>query len=568
MVSGKTMGFVLTPEPMVNPWFIKLIQRWAFDDKASGKLIYFEPGDARFQFRDDSQLVLKGIEPGAEAAAVEFLEWLGKAGGRGIVHVVLLGGEPGLREALAVLELNSTRGARFYVYHLREDGDLWTGPRTEISSDVGKALEEVRTSGETSLPDPRVFHKSVGEHLGEAKRNQQELKSFQERLQGRVPWVTYTFLAALGVVFALEWYFGGISRMDVLARMGANVGVRVREGEWWRLLSSVFLHMGTMHMVCNGYVLYALGSFVEQLIGGARVAVILVLSGLCGSVASVWMDGAAMSVGASGALWGMFGAAGALAFRPKGVIPAFLVPRLKKSIVVNLGINLLVSFLPGIDIAAHLGGGLAGALLLGTGVLGRREEGASGPSARERGTGAVAVALALVAVLSLGMAISTGRPWLLTGDWSWRSVSVGDSELVVELPDIFSSEKETFAGGRVHYLYGDALFDPVIVSVVPMPKEMTPALFERQMPALLGSRGESDLPKGAVWEVPPRSLRPKEVPGKVGIYDRFRLRSGAVVHSLILMGSRRGVTLEWVARDGTERHFRGLRRVGRSLDDL
>ena len=114
--------------------------------------------------------------------------------------------------------------------------------------------------------------------------------------------------------------------------------------------------------------LVALGKFVEQLIGGPRLLSVLVLSALGGSLASM-LSSPAASVGASGALWGLFGTAGALTFWPRGIIPTILIPRLKRSVIINLGINLLISFAPQIDLAAHLGGGIVGGALAGSGIL-------------------------------------------------------------------------------------------------------------------------------------------------------------------------------------------------------
>ena len=90
---------------MVNPRFLSLIQSWALDEKAPGSLLYFEPNDARFEFKDSSQLILLCAEPEMEAQFIERLKWLVTVHKNGTLHVVLLGGEAGLRENLQELEL-------------------------------------------------------------------------------------------------------------------------------------------------------------------------------------------------------------------------------------------------------------------------------------------------------------------------------------------------------------------------------------------------------------------------------------------------------------------------------
>ncbi|HXW53059.1 MAG TPA: rhomboid family intramembrane serine protease, partial [Myxococcota bacterium] len=146
-------------------------------------------------------------------------------------------------------------------------------------------------------------------------------------------------------------------------RMGANVSARVKEGEYYRLFTCVFLHAGFLHVFFNTYVLFALGGFFNRILGEARYLTIFLFSGVVGSLASVWLGKATVSVGASGAIWGLFGASLTLALFKTTFLPEAIRLRLRRVTIINLIINLGISFLPMIDFWAHLGGGIAGFLI-------------------------------------------------------------------------------------------------------------------------------------------------------------------------------------------------------------
>jgi rhomboid protease GluP len=140
------------------------------------------------------------------------------------------------------------------------------------------------------------------------------------------------------------------------------------EGEWWRLASATLLHGGLMHVAFNGYVLFSLGNFVERLLGPSRFLLLYVVSGVAASCGSLLLN-AGVSVGASGAIWGLLGAEAALAFAPNQLLPSSMRKDAQRATVVNLVLNTLVSFLPRVDWAAHFAGGAAGALVLLSGVV-------------------------------------------------------------------------------------------------------------------------------------------------------------------------------------------------------
>jgi hypothetical protein len=137
----------------------------------------------------------------------------------------------------------------------------------------------------------------------------------------------------------------------------------VFQGEYWRLVTVVLVHGGVLHLAFNMYALFIIGPIVEQLYGRARFLWIYLLCAAAGSAASYTFSDSFASVGASGAIFGLFGM---LLVADRVHKPALTrnARNLTAQIGVLIGINLLIGFtVPGIDNAAHIGGLLAGAWL-------------------------------------------------------------------------------------------------------------------------------------------------------------------------------------------------------------
>jgi rhomboid protease GluP len=146
-----------------------------------------------------------------------------------------------------------------------------------------------------------------------------------------------------------------------LLKWGANYGPATRGGEWWRLLTNIFMHGGFLHLFANMYGLLLVGIFLEPLLGRATYLIAYLLTGILASCASLWWYDATVSVGASGAIFGMYGIF--LAFLLTKVFPPDFSKAFLASTIVFIGFNLLMGLTGGIDNAAHIGGLLSGFVL-------------------------------------------------------------------------------------------------------------------------------------------------------------------------------------------------------------
>ena len=186
--------------------------------------------------------------------------------------------------------------------------------------------------------------------------------------------VTYVLLGLIGIVFVLMELAGGSTSNWVLISFGANYGPFILDyDQYWRLFTSMFLHIGAMHLLLNAYALFIFGLEMERLYGPGRFAVVYLLSGLFGSLASFAFRGPdVFSAGASGAIFGIIGMNLAYFTSHRDSFGQFGRQRMISTLVI-IGINLVFGFtMAGIDNWAHMGGLLAG-VALGYGLAPRYE---------------------------------------------------------------------------------------------------------------------------------------------------------------------------------------------------
>lgn len=153
-----------------------------------------------------------------------------------------------------------------------------------------------------------------------------------------------------------------------LINYGAIQRDYVQSGEWWRLFSCIFVHASILHLLLNMYALYIIGSQMESYIGKLRFAIVFVISGLVGSLSSIIFS-THVSVGASGAIFGLLGALLYFGYYYRLI----LGNSLKHEIIPVIIVNLLIGFMiPGVDIFAHIGGLAGGAFtMMSLGVPGK-----------------------------------------------------------------------------------------------------------------------------------------------------------------------------------------------------
>ncbi|MCI2171872.1 rhomboid family intramembrane serine protease [Schleiferilactobacillus perolens] len=191
--------------------------------------------------------------------------------------------------------------------------------------------------------------------------NNTQWRYYMTRLK-LMPFVTYILLILTALMFVAESLLGGSTNSETLATVGANYGPFVANGEWWRLISAMFIHIGFLHIATNGVMIYAVGTQIEQLFGHWRTLVIYLGSGILGNLTSFALGRMnTLSAGASTALFGLFGA-----FLMLGVSyrqePYFQMAgrQFATLIILNLVIDIVM---PQVDIWGHIGGAIGGYLL-------------------------------------------------------------------------------------------------------------------------------------------------------------------------------------------------------------
>jgi rhomboid protease GluP len=176
------------------------------------------------------------------------------------------------------------------------------------------------------------------------------------------PILTYALLLILGVIFL---YAQSLPRFDRLLFQinWEKINERIYDGEYYRLLSSMFLHLDMAHIIFNGLALYIFGRDVEAWFGHARFAIIYFLGGLAGSIGSLLFTDAP-SIGASGAIFAIFSATAVYYYHQRHIFGRYAMLRLRQLIFLG-AFNLFIGFVSTmpIDNAAHIGGIIGGFIL-------------------------------------------------------------------------------------------------------------------------------------------------------------------------------------------------------------
>jgi membrane associated rhomboid family serine protease len=201
----------------------------------------------------------------------------------------------------------------------------------------------------------------VGMRCPECARQRTRVRTMRSAAASGEPVLTYLLIGICVVVFIGE-VAGGASATgggfggSKLFEEGALRGSDVADGDYWRLLTAGFLHAGFFHLFFNMFSLWILGQLLEPAIGSLRFGLIFFVSVLAGSFGALLVDPNSLTVGASGGIFGLMGAA-VIVMRNRGINPW------ESGLGLWIGLNLLLTFtISNISIGGHIGGLIGGSL--------------------------------------------------------------------------------------------------------------------------------------------------------------------------------------------------------------
>ena len=198
--------------------------------------------------------------------------------------------------------------------------------------------------------------------------NNSNLHSSREKISSQdKPWITLGIIAINVLMYLITAYLtlayagGSIFSSDtnVLILLGAKVNNLITQGEYYRLITCMFLHGGIVHVGVNMYSLYAIGPMVEKVYGKVKYIAIYFISGICASLFS-YIFSTDVSIGASGAIFGLLGAVLIFAIKSKGKTGSAFIKSILSVIFINIFIG---ATLPNIDNFAHVGGLFGGMIV-------------------------------------------------------------------------------------------------------------------------------------------------------------------------------------------------------------
>lgn len=187
--------------------------------------------------------------------------------------------------------------------------------------------------------------------------NEKKNKKMEKIFSAKRPLITYSLIILCIIMFVLT---GGGYSDNYLVNLLVNSFDLVKSGQMFRLFTSMFVHFGLFHLFFNMYTLYIVGIKVEDFFGKTKYLLIYLISGICGSLLSISFHPDAVSAGASGAIFGLFGSLLYFGYNYRGYIGAIVRSQILPLVIYNLLIGFFVSY---IDVSAHIGGLIGGLLV-------------------------------------------------------------------------------------------------------------------------------------------------------------------------------------------------------------
>ena len=249
---------------------------------------------------------------------------------------------------------------RLMCVNVKEEGD--------ISKDnlIQRVFPDLSSKLEYNEKGVELFMKIQGDIN---KHNRDDATRLEKVFKSKFPYITY-FLIAVNCIFYIVPVLLG--QYDYILNLLCVHGPSVRAGDYYRLLTGIFLHGSLVHLAFNCYALYVIGSQIESYLGKFKYIIIYLFSGLTGSLLSITMQGGTSSVGASGAIFGLMGALLYFGYFYR----VYLGSVVKSQILPLVALNLFIGFMtPGIDNFAHIGGLVGGVII--TMALGVKDKSSS-----------------------------------------------------------------------------------------------------------------------------------------------------------------------------------------------
>ncbi len=239
--------------------------------------------------------------------------------------------------------------------------DVWGGTRTTPLR-VRFTTDSIKTANAAAaMMSKRQTHDFI------RTRAEEDLFSDQlDKVSKRV--ITTPVLVGLNVLIFILMAIAGAgiitAHPEVTIRWGSNFGPRTLTGQWWRLLTSTFIHFGLLHLIINMVALAQVGPIVERLYGSWRFLALYIFAGLFGETVSLLWHPTANGAGASGAIFGVIGGMLSFVLHPRNEVPKTVMQSIRGRtipiVLVNLALGMLILQ---IDNAAHVGGLFGGALI-------------------------------------------------------------------------------------------------------------------------------------------------------------------------------------------------------------
>ncbi len=259
-----------------------------------------------------------------------------------------------------------------------------------LSKEIKEAFSDINIKMVKNEPDVELFTKITSDLNNINKKKTLEAESL---FNSKKPIITYVLIAINILIFLLMYLFGnGSEDINTLIKFGALSKAHILiNNEYFRIITSAFLHIGLFHIMFNMWALYVVGSQVENYFGKIKFLIIYFGSIIVSSLVSlVFLDISTISAGASGAVFGLFGALLYFGYNYRAYLGNVLIRQILPVIILNIFIGFVT---PGINNAAHLGGLMGGILLsYSTGIKNKS-------SKQERTSGIIALSIAIATLI-------------------------------------------------------------------------------------------------------------------------------------------------------------------------